>query len=289
MDRTIGEKIYALRPKMSEQLRRVADFILRNGNQSCFLNANDLASASGVSPSCVVRFAQRLGYDGFYSFRSELQNKVREHLGYSERVSKTLESVSKKSILRQSFQHDIELLKNTASSNSEEDFAQATNQICRAASVYILGQRSSNALAYFLHFRLSRFGINCKLMIYGGMAVLSELAPVKKGDLLIVTGFNRIPKEMCAAVGMAKARRAKVIAITVPPASAISGHADTVLFVDRGTAEQVQSITAGMALCQALVISVASRMKKRSSVVLNEIDAMEKIALSPSVSTLGNE
>lgn len=274
---------------MSEQLRRVADFILRNGNQSCFLNATDLASASGVSPSCVVRFAQRLGYDGFYSFRSELQNKVREHLGYSERVSKTLESVSKKSILRQSFQHDIELLRNTASSNSEEDFAQATKQICRAVSVYILGQRSSNALAYFLQFRLSRFGINCKVMIYGGLAVLSEIAPIKKGDLLIVTGFNRIPKEMCAAVAMAKARRARVIAITVPPASAISGDADTVLFVDRGTAEQVQSITAGMALCQALVISVASKMKKRSSVVLNEIDAMEKFALSPAVSTLGNE
>ena len=289
MDRAIGERIYALRPEMSEQLRRVADFILRNGNQSCFLNASDLASAAGVSPSCVVRFAQRLGYDGFYSFRSELQSKVREHLGYSERVSQTLKSVSKKSILRESFQHDMELLKNTASSNSEEDFAQATKQICRAASVYILGQRSSHALAYFLHFRLSRFGINCKLMIYGGLAVLSELAPVKKGDLLIVTGFNRIPKEMCAAVEMAKARRAKVIAITVPPASAVSGRADTVLFVDRGAAEQVQSITAGMALCQALVISVASKMKKRSSAVLNEIDSMEKFALAPAANTVGNE
>jgi DNA-binding MurR/RpiR family transcriptional regulator len=61
MDRAIGERIYALRPEMREQLRRVADFILRNGNQSCFLNASDLASAAGVSPSCVVRFAQRLG------------------------------------------------------------------------------------------------------------------------------------------------------------------------------------------------------------------------------------
>jgi DNA-binding MurR/RpiR family transcriptional regulator len=87
---------------------QVADFILRNGNQSCFLNATDLASASGVSPSCVVRFAQKLGYDGFYSFRSKLQSKVREHLGYSERVSKTLKSVSKKSILRQSLRDDID-------------------------------------------------------------------------------------------------------------------------------------------------------------------------------------
>jgi DNA-binding MurR/RpiR family transcriptional regulator len=289
MDRAISEKIYALRPEMSEQLRRVADFLLRNGNQSCFLNASDLASACGVSPSCVVRFAQRLGYDGFYSFRSELQSKVRAHLGYSDRVSKTLKSVSKKSILRESFQQDIELLKNTASANSEQDFDQATNQICRAASVYILGQRSSNALAYFLYFRLSRFGINCKLMACGGLAVLSELAPVKKGDLLIVAGFSRIPKEMRAAVEMAKARRATIIAITVPPASAISGHADTVLFVDRGTAEQVQSITAGMGLCQALVISVASKMKQRSSAVLNEIDSMERLALSPPLGGSGNE
>ena len=59
----------------------------------------------------------------------------------------------------------------------------------------------------------------------------------------------------------------------------------TVLFVDRGAVEQVQSITAGMALCQALVISVVSR----SSAVLNEIDSMEEFALSPSVSTVGNE
>jgi hypothetical protein len=63
----------------------------------------------------------------------------------------------------------------------------------------------------------------------------------------------------------------------------------TVLFVDRGTAEQVQSITGGMALCKALVISVASKMKKRSSAVLNEIDSMEEFALSPSVSTVGNQ
>jgi hypothetical protein len=63
----------------------------------------------------------------------------------------------------------------------------------------------------------------------------------------------------------------------------------TVLFVNRGAVEQVQSITAGMGLCQALVISVASKMKKRSSTVLNEIDSMEKFALSPSVSVGENE
>ena len=63
----------------------------------------------------------------------------------------------------------------------------------------------------------------------------------------------------------------------------------TVLFVDRGVAEQLQSIKGGMALCQALVISVASKMKKRSFAVLNEIDSMEEFALSPSVSTVGNE
>ena len=59
----------------------------------------------------------------------------------------------------------------------------------------------------------------------------------------------------------------------------------TVLFVDRGAVEEVQSITAGMALCKALVISVVSR----SSAVLNEINSMEKFALSPSARALGNE
>jgi hypothetical protein len=35
MYRAIGEKIYALRPKISEQLRRVADFLLRNDRVIC--------------------------------------------------------------------------------------------------------------------------------------------------------------------------------------------------------------------------------------------------------------
>jgi hypothetical protein len=35
MDRAIGKKIDTLRPKMSEQLRRVADFILCNDRVIC--------------------------------------------------------------------------------------------------------------------------------------------------------------------------------------------------------------------------------------------------------------
>jgi len=35
MYRAVGEKVYALRPKMSEQLRRVADFLLRNDRVIC--------------------------------------------------------------------------------------------------------------------------------------------------------------------------------------------------------------------------------------------------------------
>jgi hypothetical protein len=35
MQRAVGEKIYALRPKMSGQFRRVADFLLRNDRVIC--------------------------------------------------------------------------------------------------------------------------------------------------------------------------------------------------------------------------------------------------------------
>jgi DNA-binding MurR/RpiR family transcriptional regulator len=174
------------------------------------------------------------------------------------------------------FEQDIALIESTLRLLNEEDFDRAVGQILTAKTVYVLGEKSSFALAYFLYFRLSRLGIDCKLIHFGGPAVFSELAPLKKGDVLLAIGFRMIPYEVCGAVKLAKAKRATVIAITSPPISPIAVPADIVLYVDRGNAEKIQSVTGGIVLCHAIVIGVAARLGKRSTAILKEIDAAER-------------
>jgi DNA-binding MurR/RpiR family transcriptional regulator len=280
MDPNFQKTIYLLRPQLSGQLRKVADFILKDGNHACFLNARDLAEAASVSSATVVRFARKLGYDGYQSFKAELQDGLWRQLSSSERVSKTIQSVSGDQILSQIMRKDVGLIENTLRINSEKDFQRAITRICGARTIYFVGQKSSFALAYFIYYRLCRLGISCKLVTVGGPGVLfSELASLKKNDILFVVGFQRITREVQACVKNAAARRVGVILVTSTSLNFVGDEADVVFLADRGSADLLQSVTAAFSLGHALVIAVAAKLGTRSAALLNAIDAMEEDTL----------
>lgn len=274
MDQELSAKIRVTRPRLTPQLRRVADCLLHNGTHSCFFNVRELAVAAGVSPSAVVRFARELGYEGFQSFKDHLQHTVRVRLSASERVSKTVRSLRKSSILEQVFEQDRALINQTLLLVSHEKFDRAVYDVTRARTLYLIGEKSSFSLAHFLYYRLSRLGVRCKLLHFGGSMVFVELADLGKGDVLLAAGFRKIPHEVCMAVQLARERGAVTIAVTSQPASPLA-LADVVLYADRGAEEEIQSVTAAMTLCHALIIAVAAKTNRRSTRMWRDIDALE--------------
>ena len=274
MDHELSARISATRPQLTPQLRRVADCLLHNGTHSCFFNVRELAAAAEVSPSAVVRFTRELGYDGFQSFKEHLQHTVRVRLSASERVSKTVRSLRKSSVLNQVFDQDTALIKQTLSLISREKFDRAVREIVRARTLYLIGEKSSFSLAYFLYYRLSRLGIRCKLLHFGGSTVFVELADLRKGDALFAVGFRKIPYEVSKAVQLAGEKRAVTITVTSQPASPLA-VADVVLYADRGAEEEIQSVTAAMTLCHALIIAVAAKTRQRSTRMWRDIDTLE--------------
>jgi DNA-binding MurR/RpiR family transcriptional regulator len=277
MDPTVQKRIYELHPRLSGQLRKLADFVLKDGNDVCFLNARDLAQTAGVSPSSVVRFSRKLGFAGFQSLKAELQDGVRRQLGSSERIEKKFRTASSNRVLSHILRQEADLLERSLRLNSEDDFQRAVKALCRADTVYFVGERSSFAIAYFVYYRLCRLGLTCKLITVGGPAVLfSELASLKKTDLLFVVGFQKISREAQSAVRNAKERRATVLLLTSTAANPIADKADIVIHADRGSAELLQSITAGFSLGHALVIAVAGQLGTRSLTFLNTIHVMEQ-------------
>ena len=284
MDPLVKKRIYELQPRLSGQLQKLADYILKGGNGVCFLNARDLAQTAGVSPSSVVRFSRKLGYEGFQSLKAALQDGVRRQLSASERVEKATRSASDSRTLSHIMRQEADLLRRSLDLNSEEDFQRAVNALCHADTIYFVGQRSSFAIAYFVYYRLCRLGLRCKLVTVGGPAVLfSELAALKRTDLLFVVGFQKIAREVQSAVRNAKERRTTVLLLTSTAANPVADKADMVILVDRGSAESLQSVTAGFSLGHALVIAVARQLGTRSLAFLNAIDVMEKESSSAKV------
>jgi DNA-binding MurR/RpiR family transcriptional regulator len=275
MDRDLNNRIFALRADLSPQLARLADYLLENESQACFLNARQLAAAAGVSAPSVVRFVRRLGYSGVQSFRGHLQKHAQQRLSGAKAIRVPGKTCGPEGVVETVFKQEILCIERSLQLVRQEDVEGAVKAICRADTVYLLGGKSSFALAYFLYFRLSKLGIDCKLIHPGGPTVFSEMAAINNRDVLLAIGFQLIPREVCLAVKEAKRKKALVVAVTSPPASRISMLADFPLYVDRGPREKNRSMAGCISICTAVVIAVAARMGKRSARIAAQVDALE--------------
>ncbi|MGH7834952.1 MAG: MurR/RpiR family transcriptional regulator [Candidatus Binatia bacterium] len=275
MERNLNYRIVALRRGLGPQMARMADYVMENGDQACFLNVRKLASAAGVSAPTAVRFVRRLGYKDFQSFKNDLQKNLRERLRARKTAAGIGTSRRPNSFIREIFEQEALAIENSLQLVREEDFEAALDAVCRADTVYLLGGKTSFALAYFLYFRLSKLGIDCKLIHFGGPSLFREMAAIGSRDLLIAIGFQRIAAEVQLAAKEARRKKAAVVAITDPPASPISALADVALYADRGPRMKMRSMTAYLALCTAVVAGVAGRKGKRSARIAAEVDALE--------------
>ena len=274
MDRDLNNRIFSLRPELSPQLARLADYLLENESQACFLNARQLAVAAGVSAPSVVRFVRRLGYGGVQSFRAHLQKNAQQRLFAAKTARGREKPRDTEAAIETLFKQEMLCVERSLHLIRQADVDAAVKAMCKADTVYLLGGKSSFALAYFLYFRLCKLGVDCKL-IHPGPTVFSEMAAINNRDVLLAIGFQLIPREICLAVKEAKRKKALVVAVTSPPASRISLLADIPLYVDRGPRNKNRSMVGCMSICTAVVGSVAARMGRRSARIAAQVDALE--------------
>lgn len=273
MDHNLNNRIFSLRPELSPQLARLADYLLDNESHACFLNARQLAAAAGVSAPSVVRLVRRLGYSGIQSFRAHLQKNAQQRL-FAAKAGGAGKPRDADGVVETVFKQEILCIEQSLQLVRQEDVEAAVKAICKADTVYLLGGKSAFAVAYFLYFRLSKLGVDCKL-IHPGPTVFSEMAAINSRDVLLAIGFQLIPREVCLAVKEAKRKKALVVAVTSPPASRISLLADIPLYVDRGPRDKNRSLAGCIGVCTAVAAGVAARMGRRSARIAAQVNALE--------------
>jgi len=72
------DRIQALRTTFTPAQDRIAEFLLANTLNAALLTATELAHQVDVDPGTVVRFAQKLGYDGYLALKADLGEMVRD-------------------------------------------------------------------------------------------------------------------------------------------------------------------------------------------------------------------
>ena len=179
-------------PSFSKGQKRIAQFILEHYDKAAFMTASRLGQTVGVSESTVVRFASELGYEGYPQLQKALQGLIRNRLTSVQRMELTTEQLGNDGILQKVLGADIDRIRHTLDLNTEAAFSAAVDSIVAARRVYIVGVRSSRALAEFLYFYMHLLTENVQTVGGGSLSELFEqLLWLGEEDVVIGISFPR--------------------------------------------------------------------------------------------------
>ena len=256
----------------SKSHKKISEYLLVNYIAAAYMTAQKLSEEAGVSESTVVRYAIELGYDGYPKLQAALKNLIKQKLTSVQRMEVAEERIGR-NVLGASFLADIENLKKTLAATSEQNFSSIVDLILSANKIYIIGNRSSTALASFFSFYLSLIMDNLKLVHNAsGNDIFEQLLRVGEGDVVIGISFPRYSKRTVDAMHFAKKQGAAVIALTDSRQSPLVELADKVLFAANDTDSFVDSLVAPLALINALIAAVGQRRRAEISMSFTKLE-----------------
>ncbi len=244
--------------KMTKSQIKLADYILENIDEVCFLTYSQISSMSGVSEASFIRFLRFLGFEGFSEFKELLKENLKNKISPSIRMKETITKIeNKENLFKNIIKIDRAMLDEVEENLSEEKIKNAVIKIKKAKRIFIAGFGISRGVVDFLDFRFNRLGYLSVPIIIGGAEVIEKLYSADINDVIIVIGFFRPHKEMSMIYKIAKERKMPIIALTDSFSSPLKEGADIVLHARRGPKEFVTSLSAPMAVANILSLILA--------------------------------
>ncbi len=260
-------------PHSSKSHKALAEYIRANSDKATLMTASKLGAAVGVSESTVVRFAMFLGYQGYPEFQEDLRKYMRAKLTSVQRIAISSSLMNTQNMLDEVFERDIANIKATSNEISREEFEEAADTIVNAKRIYIVGLRSSRALAEFMgfYFNLMLPGVSV-IKNSGESDIYDNLFKVTADDAVILISFPRYSAGITEAARFARERGANTIVITDSSLSPLLKYADTSLFAKSEIVSFADSLVAPMSLINALIAAVSMKKKADLEKSLSELE-----------------
>ena len=266
-------KIQSELPGFSKGQKQIARFILEHYDKAAFMTASRLGVTVGVSESTVVRFATELGYDGYPHLQRALQEMIRNKLTSVQRMEVAGDRMGGRDVLQTVLHADTDMIRVTLDEIDRDAFQGAVDALMGATRIYILGVRSSSALASFLGFYFNLLFENVTLVHTNSVSeIFEQVLRVGPGDVLFGISFPRYSKRTLSAMKYARDRGARVIALTDSQLSPLARVADHVLLARSDMASFVDSLVAPLSVINALIVAVGMSRRDEIEQTFNKLE-----------------
>lgn len=257
----------------SKGQKRIANYIETSYDKAAFMTASKLGKMVSVSESTVVRFAVDLGFDGYPSMQKALQEMVRNKLTSVQRIEVANDRFGNHDVVSMVLQSDLESIRMTNEALNRAALERAVDAIVHAKNIYIVGVRSSAAIALFMSFYFRNIFDNVKLINSSATSeMIEQMLHVSKGDVVIGISLPRYSARTVKMMEFARNSGAKVIVITDSDDAPAAKNADHTLVAKSDMVSVVDSLVAPMSLVNALIVSICRRKEPEMSRIFENLE-----------------
>src|SRR5690606_27958257 len=193
--------------------KRIAEAIIEDPEFVAFATVDKLASRLDVAASTVVRFAYRLGLDGYHDLQERIRQQIRQQYRHVSDSAGSPTSHLGDSPYRASFERDLAHLQQTAQARDAQALDRAVPAIDEAAHVSITGDLTSYCLAYFAAIAIGRTRDRVRL-VRADAEGTTALLEMGKDDVLLAFTFPPYSRNVLRVVQWAAGKGAQTIGVT---------------------------------------------------------------------------
>lgn len=247
---TISEAIAGVSESLTPTERRIAQALIADPTLLAFGSVSDLAASIGTSRPSIVRFATKLGFDGYPALRLSARE------GLSQQLSRPSDRFRGDQTTRSD---DLQTMLNALGELSkfidDEQLATVAPLIADASAVWIVSGETSRAAAHALRSGLGIIRPNVHLLEDHSLG--RELTSAGADDVAIITDFFRYRRSSVIAAKALTTQKVPIIALTDGPLSPLAAFASVLIELSIPAIGPFDSSIPSVAVVELIVAEVA--------------------------------
>ncbi len=238
-----------------------------------------LAAAAGVSNPTVVRFVNKLGYEGYPEFQAALLGEVQERMSSPLSMLETRKpSLEQENFYQYFLRASIHALESSMQMLPPDDFEAAIDAAADLSlRVHCLGGRFSGFLAGLLWAHMKQLRAETRWINGAQADQVDQLVDLGRRDVLFVYDYRRYQIDTIRFARQAAKQGAKIVLFTDRWISPIAEFAAVTLTAPVDTVSPYDTMVPAIAQTEALVAGLTARLAAQSR---GRIERMEELRRS---------
>ena len=248
----------------SPEQRRAADYLIAHHRTVFAMSVQDLAREAGVSETTLVRFARRIGFEGYLEMRAAFVEEAKQGLRPEVRFAYEAPSRAPASTLARVAQQEVDNINRTHDQIDAQELRRFVTALRRAQVVVTLGLGVSLVLARLASYTLFQVGVRTEVLLRDALSLAEQVARLPRTAALLAFAFPPYSKDTAQALATAKSRGIPALLVTDGAHSPLVPHATSCLFARTDNILFTNSVSGATVLINALATDLALANKAKA-------------------------